>query len=98
AELIIKYDIETTRQIAVVTIGSIEPYSDIKKFATDLGRYWEIGTADKDNGLVIVVCNPCKQIGIATGTGIELILTDQICKTVIDNTIVPEFNEGNYYD
>ena len=36
--------------------------------------------------------------GIATGTGTELILTDEICKNVIDLTIIPEFKNGNFYD
>ena len=48
--------------------------------------------------MTIVVCNPCKQIGIATGLGTELILTDEICKNVIDQTIIPEFKDGNFYD
>ncbi len=92
------YDIETTRQIIVITIDNIKPYTNIQKYATDLGNTWGVGTAEKNNGLTIVVCNPCRQIGIATGTGTKLILTDEICKNVIDQTIIPEFKNGNFYD
>lgn len=81
----------------VVTIDSIKPYTDIQKFATDLGQTWGVGTAE-NNGLAIVVCKPCLQIAIATGYGTELILTDQICKKVIEEKIVPEFKKGNFYD
>ena len=91
------YDIETTRQIVVVTIDSIKPYDNIQKYATDLGDKWGVGTAEKNNGLTIVVCNPCRQIGIATGYGTELILTDQICKEVIDKTIIPEFKRSHFF-
>ncbi|SDX59040.1 uncharacterized protein SAMN05216556_1592 [Aequorivita viscosa] len=66
--------------------------------ATDLGKYWGVGTAEKDNGLIILLCKPCQKIGIATGFGTELILTDQICKNVIDQTIIPEFKNGKFYD
>ena len=52
----------------------------------------------KNNGLTIVVCNSCRQIGIATGYGTELILTDEICKKVIDETIIPEFKNGEFYN
>ena len=97
-KILYDYDIETTRQIVVVTIDSIKPYNNIQKYATDLGNSWGVGTAEKNNGLTIVVCNPCKQIGIATGLGTELILTDEICKNVIDQTIIPEFKDGNFYD
>lgn len=96
-KILYDYDIETTRQIVVVTIDSIKPYNNIQKYATDLGNNWGVGTAEKNNGLTIVVCNPCKQIGIATGLGTELILTDEICKNIIDQTIIPEFKNGEFY-
>ena len=98
SDIIYNYHIETTRQIVVVTIDNIFPYSDIKKFATDLSNYWGVGDAEKNNGLTIVMCNPCRQITIVTGFGTEKILTDEICKEVIDQTIIPEFKNGNYYD
>ncbi len=98
SDIIYDYNIETTRQIVVVTIDSISPYSEIQKYATDLGNYWGVGDAEKNNGLTIVMCNPCRQIGIATGLGTELILTDEICKDVIDQTIIPEFKNANFYD
>lgn len=97
SDIIYDYNIETTRQIVVVTIDSINPYSDIQKMATDLGKYWGVGTAEKDNGLIILLCKPCRKIGIATGTGTELILTDEICKEVIDKTIIPEFKNREFY-
>ncbi|WP_396637393.1 TPM domain-containing protein [Maribacter sp. R77961] len=98
SKILYDYEIETTRQIVVVTVDSIKPYNEIQKYATDLGQKWGVGNAEKDNGLVIVLCNPIREIGIATGTGTELILTDEICKIVIDSTIVPEFKNEKYYN
>ena len=98
SKILYDYDIETTRQIVVVTIDSIKPYQNIQEYATDLGNEWGIGNAEKNNGLTIVVCNSCRQIGIATGYGTELILTDEICKKVIDETIIPEFKNGEFYN
>ena len=92
------YVINTTKEIIIVTIDSIKPYKDIQKFATDLGNDWGIGAPKWNNGLTIVLCKPCKKIGIATGTGTELILTDEICKEVIENTIIPEFKKGKFYN
>ena len=98
SDIIYDYNIKTTRQIVVVTVDSISPYSEIQKYAGDLMNYWGVGTAEKNNGLTIVVCNPCRQIGIATGTGTKLILTDEICKEVIDKKIIPEFKNGEFYN
>ncbi len=97
SDIIYDYNIETTRQIVVVTIDSISPYSDIQKYATDLSHYWRVGDAKKNNGLTIVICNPCQQITIVTGYQTELILTDEICKEVIKKTIIPEFKNGEFY-
>ena len=91
------YNIETTRQVVVVTVNSIEPFNEIQKYATNLGNKWGVGTAEKNNGLTIVVCNPCRKIGIATGTGTELILTDKICKEIIEKIIIPEFRNGEFF-
>jgi len=97
SDIINNYNIETTRQIVVVTIDRISPYTDIQKYATDLSNYWGVGDAEEHNGLTIVMCNPCQQIGIATGTGTELILKDEICKAVLDKTMIPEFKNGEFY-
>lgn len=96
-EIVNDYNRKTTRQIVVITVDSIKPYDDIHKYATDLGNTWGVGTAEKDNGLIIVLCNPCRKISIATGIGTEKILTDEICKEVIDKTIIPEFKKGDFY-
>lgn len=91
------YEIRTTRQIVVVTVDNIDPYKDIQEMATALGDYWGVGMKGKDNGLVILFCKPCRQVGIATGKGTELILTDDISKEVIDQVMIPEFRNGKFY-
>ncbi|WP_294737703.1 YgcG family protein [uncultured Flavobacterium sp.] len=98
SNILYDYDLETTRQIVVVTIDDISGYDDIQKYATDLGNEWGVGTAEKDNGLVIVLSIPLRKLAIATGSGVDHILTDEICKSVIDNIIIPEFKTRKYYD
>ena len=98
SKILYDYNIKTTRQIAVITIDKIAPYQSIQKYATDIGSYWGVGTKEKNNGLVILLCNPIRQIGIATGKGTEKILTDAICKDVIDKIMIPEFRKGDFYN
>lgn len=92
------YNDKTTRQIAVITIDSISPYQDIQKYATDLGNHWGVGMKDKDNGLIMLICNPCREISIVTGWETREILTDEICEEVIDQTIIPQFKEEKIYE
>ena len=92
------YELETTNEIAIVTIDSIIPYENINDFATDLSNEWGIGKREKDNGLLILFSKSLREIRISTGLGTEKILTDEICKSVIDKTIIPEFKNGDYYN
>ena len=91
------YEQNTTNEIAVITINSIEPYMDFDTYAIDLSKAWGVGKKDKDNGLTIVFSKALKKIRISTGTGTEKIITDEFCKNVIDQTIIPEFKKGEYY-
>ncbi|PKH52908.1 hypothetical protein CXF68_20360 [Tenacibaculum sp. Bg11-29] len=91
------YQIESTNEIAIVTISSIEPYENIKKYATELSNEWGIGKAEKNNGLLILFSQSLGKIQISTGTGTEKILTDEICKKVIDQIIIPEFKKGDFH-
>lgn len=91
------YELETTNEISIVTIYSIEPYENIGEFATDLSNQWGIGKAEKDNGILILFSKSLREIRISTGLGTEKILTDEICKNVIDKTIIPEFKNGDFY-
>lgn len=54
-----------------------------------------VGDAERNNDLTIIIYNPYRQIGIATRTGTELILTAKICKEIIDKTTIPAFKNGN---
>ncbi|WP_317132056.1 TPM domain-containing protein [Bizionia myxarmorum] len=56
------YEIKTKLQIALVTINSLEPYTDIQRFAMDLGNYWGVGMAGIHNGLTIVICRVDKLV------------------------------------
>jgi uncharacterized protein len=97
-ELITLYEQKTTNEIAVVTINSIEPYSDFDQYAVDLSKEWGVGKKEKNNGLTIVLSKSLRKIRISTGTGTERILTDEICKSIIDQFMVPKFKEGQYYE
>lgn len=96
--IIEEYEKKTTREISVVTVDSIAPYTDIMLYATDLGNYWGVGKAEEHNGVIMVICVPCRKIFIATGLGTEKRLKDEECKQIIDETMIPEIKKGNYFE
>lgn len=95
--IISSFEQKTTNEIAIVTINDIAEYSNFDDYTLDLANYWQIGKLYKNNGLVIAFSTNLREISIKTGTGTEKILTDTICKDVIDQEIVPEFKKGEYY-
>ncbi|GFZ85417.1 hypothetical protein GCM10011531_15720 [Aquaticitalea lipolytica] len=96
-KIISEYEEKTTREIAIVTVNSIVPYENISDYSTDLANEWGIGNSETDNGLLILFSKNLQEIRISTGYGTEKILTDELCKKVIDETIIPEFKKGDYY-
>ena len=94
---IIDFEQQTTNEIAILTTDSIAPFKDISSYSSAVGNLWGVGKKDKNNGLVIVLRKHQREIQLTTGYSTEKILTDSICQDIIDNTMVPQFKEGQYY-
>src|SRR5690606_559921 len=65
-------------------------------FAQRLFRYWGIGRASNDNGLLILFIKDQRTIRFHTGYGIEGALPDVTCRRIQQQFMVPYFKEGNY--
>ncbi|TDY14160.1 TPM domain-containing protein [Meridianimaribacter flavus] len=92
------YESTTTNQIVIITIDSIVPnHLSIQEYAIEIGNYWGVGQYKKDNGLIIAICKPQKQVAIATGYETEKTLTDSICQDIINTSMLPFFKKENYY-
>lgn len=96
-EQVTKQEKETGNEIAIVTIGSFEPYPSLFDYSLALANQWGIGKKDKNNGIAIVMGKQIRQIRIQVGYGLENKLKDEEAKRIIDQTIIPEFKKGDYY-
>lgn len=91
---LIEHEEETTNQVVVVTVNSLQGYS-IETYSRNLGNHWGIGQASKDNGVLLVVAPNERKVRIEVGKGLEHQLTDYTAQLIIDNQIIPEFKKGN---
>lgn len=70
------------------------------KFATDLGHAWGVASADKDNGIVIVlkpkVGNQRGEVHIAVGYGLEGAIPDAMAKRIVEGEMIPRFKQNDY--
>lgn len=96
-DIIVNFEKETTNEIAIVTTDNIGEHKKMVFYAVGFGDLFGIGKKDKDNGLIIVISKALRETLIATGKSTENILKDEICKEIVDNQMVQEFKEGNYY-
>ena len=96
-KIITEFEKETTNEIAIVTTPDIGEHEKMVFYAVEFGDRLGIGKKDINNGLIIVVSSNLRETFIATGLGTENILSDSICKVIVDEKMVPNFKEGNYY-
>lgn len=93
---LLDYDKSTSSQIAIVLIPSLKGNS-LEDVALDILRGWGVGQKDKDNGIVILVAKNDRKVRIEVGYGLEGAITDYASSSIIQNNLLPNFKEGNYY-
>ncbi|WP_372918276.1 YgcG family protein [Salegentibacter sp.] len=93
---LINYADTTSTQIVVVTIESLQGEYE-GTYAAHWAEEWGIGQSKEDNGLLILMAENDRKIWITTGYGLEEYLTDARTKQIIEQIILPEFRQNNYY-
>lgn len=93
---LVAYDDSTSNQIAIVTLPTTGDY-EIADVALAILRRWGVGNTQKDNGIVVLAAINDRKVWIATGYGLEGAVPDITAQTIIDNDVVPNFKEENYY-
>ena len=82
-------------QIAVLTIPTTDG-ENIHDLAVRYFDKWEIGQEGIDNGAILTVALNDRMNDITTGDGTEGILTDILCKKILDEVMKPAFQAGHY--
>ena len=95
--IISQFEEETTNVIVIVTTADIGDHEKMVFYAVEFGERYGVGKTEKDNGLIIAFSASLRETFIATGLGTEKILTDPICKGIVEQEMVPEFKNGNYF-
>ncbi len=93
---LVAYDDSTSNQIAVVLIPTTGDY-EISEVAYQLGRKWGVGNKENNNGVVLLVAKNDRKVFIAPGYGLEGAIPDAIAKRIVENEIVPNFREQDFY-
>ncbi len=99
--LLVQFDRETSTQVAVVIVPSLEGM-DPGDFAFRIGESWGVGHEGKNNGVVMLVKPKTEReqgkVFIAVGYGLEGVIPDAVANgKIIDQEMIPRFRENDYF-
>lgn len=86
---------DTTDQLVVLTVADLRG-RDIADYGVRLGRFWALGQADRDNGVILIVAPKERQVRIEVGYGLEGVLPDALAARIIHERITPAFRVGGF--
>ena len=84
----------TGHQLVVATVRDLEGH-DVADYGYRLGREWQIGDKEKDDGVVFLIAPNERRMNIAVGYGLEPILTDALSGRIIRDVVTPKFKAGD---
>lgn len=97
---LVTYDDSTSNQVAIVIVDDLQDY-DANEYATALGREWGIGGKEFNNGVLVLIStgggDGNRDAYIAVGYGLEGAIPDITAKTILENTLIPNFKSGDYF-
>jgi uncharacterized protein len=82
-------------QLVVATVKSLQG-SDIETYANQLFRFWKLGEAKKNNGVLLLVAPNERKVRIEVGYGLEGTLTDALSSVIISSAIIPRFKTKDF--
>lgn len=84
-------------QMVIMIIDSLQGMK-IEEYSIKLANEWGIGRSGYNDGILITIAVADRQTRIEVGTGLELIVKDEIAARILREDIVPQFREGRYFE
>jgi uncharacterized protein len=84
-------------QLQYLVVPSLEGDS-IEEFSIRVAEAWKLGSAARDDGVLVVVARDDRKVRIEVGGGLEGLLTDAQSARIIRGAIAPAFRERRYGD
>ncbi len=83
-------------QMGVLLIPTLGADEYLEGYSLKVARQWGIGTATKDNGVLLLIVMDERKVRIEVGRGLEGDLTDAESSRIIRNVLAAQFRNGAY--
>ena len=94
-KMLAEHEVSTSNQIAVLTIPTLGGEA-IEDYSLRVARSWELGTADNNNGVLLLIAVADREMRIEVGFGLEGSLTDVASSRIIRGEIRPRFRAEDF--
>jgi uncharacterized membrane protein YgcG len=95
---LVQYEQNTSVEISIIIINQLDNMDDIENFSQRIFYEWGIGKKHLNNGVLLAFSMKNHKCRIHTGYGMEGILSDIICKNLLDEELVPYFKQEKYFN
>jgi uncharacterized protein len=96
-QLFVEHEQKTTNEIVLVTVGDYAESENIDLYTEDFRAKHLIGKAEKNNGVLIVFSSKNSEVRITPGTGLLKMDEEGMTKHLIDEVMIPRFEEEAYF-
>jgi uncharacterized protein len=91
-----QFEASDSTQIAVLIIPGLEGEA-LEDYSGRVAEAWRLGQKGRDNGALLFVAMKERKVRIEVGYGLEANLTDARSRRIIENEILPNFRQQQYY-
>ena len=86
---------ETGAQIVIATLNHLPENATSKETAVELFEKWKIGSADKNNGILLLITMEEREFQMEVGYGLEGPIPDMVAQSILNN-MTSYFQEGEF--
>jgi uncharacterized protein len=91
-----QFERDTSDQVVVAVYRKMESDSSIEDYAQRIAQSWQVGQADKRNGVVLLVFIDDRKSSIQVGYGLEGAFPDVTAFDIRERHMNPHFRRGDY--
>jgi uncharacterized protein len=91
-----KIEKDTTNQVVVALFPKMQSTLSLDDYTLRVANAWGVGQRGKNNGVTVFVFIQDHTMRIQVGYGLTGVLTDVLCKQILNQQLGPHFQKGDF--